>query len=219
MNRIKNYLKRLTSQAFQKEILEYTHDELTDQHTPKEFWNTILKIGLGKLFKGHTCQFYYYGKEGTKGSLSLSQQYFAGTVTASFNLDTNITTTTYTLQKQSPKWLIEKIKDISNLVIGGKITHSHPTIAGIFSADYNLVSQTNPKFNFWPGSITLEYIEIIEGCSFSNHAINIKELKKLTEHLRNFRNKVKRTDVNEIATFCRHYKEKGHIIIDAKFIN
>ena len=219
MNKIKNYLKRLTPKQFQKHIIHFTEEELATKSEPQEFWNTILKIGIGQLFKGHACQFYYYGKEGTKGSLTLIQQYFAGAVSANFNLDTSITTTTYTLQKQSPKWLIEKIKNISNLVIGSRIAPSHPTIANVFASDYNLVTQTNPKFSFWPGSITLEYIETIEGCSFPNHSININELKKLTEHLRNFRNKIKRTDVNEIVTFCRHHKEKGQIIIDAKFIN
>ncbi len=176
---------------------------------------TITRAGRGELFRGNSVEIYHEKNVlKPKGSLVFSNCYYSGGVNQRYDMDENKTITSYSTHGRTAKWLQVKLIDLGKKYI---IRNCSPGDLNFWSNTY-LQLEDNPCINVFNVEYNLIYNKSEEGPKFNDHYENIQELKHLNLLWRQFRNKLKSSDVNQLADYVTTDRDKKLITINKNFL-
>ena len=193
-------------------LKNHNTQEISKTPETRNMMQNIVRTELGQLFKGHKMDITYY-QDKNEHYLTVMNTYFGGSVILTYDISNNTTTVRYRADGMSPKWMIQKLIDISNS-LGSQ--HMNPSIE----------SDKGPlSFHMWGGSYYVEHVFKYNEPFFSGHKENIDRLKQLNEYRKELRIRFKEMKTEEISKLCTlgtwdstWQTGDGRMIIDEVFL-
>lgn len=164
---------------------------------PDNMNGSILRVDRGKSFKGHDASVNIC-HEGRK--LFIHNKYFSGMVASIFYTDSKTTELNFQHNYDSPKWMEQKYKDVTNY---------HNLIED--RIDFEVDDNTMLYISEWGVQVT-KNIEI-DGLNMFGHKYNIQMLRELQEVGSKFRKHFKKMDINRLVFKKRSKDDSSNKVI------